>query len=102
MTLDKILLEFKYHGKAENLESLAKEVKRRKKSPAAYKWATNEIRTMLSSYGSGSGATVHDKLNKIASLVSALNLYLDPKFKSDKNEIIKLYNQALEKVRAGK
>lgn len=102
MTLGKVLLEFKYYGPAENLETLAREVRKRKGSDAAHKWASNEIRTMLNSYGSGSGATVHDKLNRIASLISALNLYLDPEFESDKDKIKQLYKKTVERSRAGK
>jgi len=99
MKFYQLLNEYNYYGLAESLEKIGKEVEKRNKSKAAMSWAANEIRTMIRSFGSGSGTSVHDKLDNIQSLVAALKLYLDDEYEN-KEELKKLYKKSVEKMRA--
>lgn len=103
MNLDNILNEIQYHGPADTLERLAREVNKRKGTDAAFKWAAGEIRTMLGSISQGNGRTVHDKLNDISALISALHLYVDDGFNDQqKKDLEKSYQRVIERARAKK
>lgn len=100
MKFESVLDESFEYGPAMNLKTLSLKVKQMKNRSSALKWAQREIRNLLQHIRSGSGATVHNKLNDISAMMSALNIYLDDESSEAlKNIAEKEYQKVLQNIR---
>lgn len=89
-------------GPAVSIELLAKAAQKIPNSKVD-DWAKRHIRTLLSNMGSGSGATVHDKMNDIHAMFCAFSLYIDPtSSKKIKDMAEKEYEKILQRKRMKK
>lgn len=76
MRLEQVLEMYEV-SPARSIELMAKKLRQKRNKSDASSWARNEIVGYLNNVRAGSGQTVHNKMNDIAAMISALNLYTD-------------------------